>query len=192
MTVRLDKLLVKEIKIRPRSGFIEYSRVSHIRNRFFKNLICCFRIITYCFFRNLVSQFPTKWFLTYETLLYQTGVPIDKSVWLALYIVGQMGVNNDNNTAFYDEELKSGTVLKESIKSKTDYRAKYHWSWLCDPTGILCFSPILWPQNKNRQFWGYSLYKIDREMKKNAKYRVKWAIVWSFVFYESWKRAFER
>ena len=73
MTVRLDKLLVKEIKIRPRSGFIEYSRVSHIRNRFFKNLICCFRIITYCFFRNLVSQFPAKWILTYETLLYQTG-----------------------------------------------------------------------------------------------------------------------
>ena len=45
---------------------------------------------------------------------------------LALYIVGQMGVNNDNNTAFYDEELKSGTVLEEFIKSKTGYRAKYH------------------------------------------------------------------
>ena len=46
---------------------------SRIYETAFQDVACCFRTIAYCFIycflRNWVSQFLTKWFLTYETLL---------------------------------------------------------------------------------------------------------------------------
>ena len=35
---------------------------------------------------------------------------------------------NDHRAAFCDEELKSGIVTEEAMKSKTGYRAKYYRS----------------------------------------------------------------
>ena len=39
--------------------------------------------------------------------------------------VEQIGVKNDHNAAFCDEELRFGIVMEETMKSKTGYRAKY-------------------------------------------------------------------
>ena len=65
-------------------------------------------------------------------------------------IVEQIGVKNDHDAAFCDEELRFGTVMEEVMKSKTGYRAKYYRSQLyrsqlCGPGGIRCFFSIAWP-----------------------------------------------
>ena len=56
---------------------------------------------------------------------------------------------NCYDTAFCDEELKFGAVIDNATPSKTAHRAQYHNHVI---QGILCFSLIVWPQNKNCQF----------------------------------------
>ena len=61
-------------------------------------------------------------------------------------LVEQLGVKNKHDTAFCDEELKFGTVIEEPMKSKTGYIIDHDH---VIQGAILCFSPAVWPQNKN-------------------------------------------